>query len=109
MIHIQHSTATKPATTKLSTQQIMPLPQQAVFGCAGMLAQTRLSGENLLSRGLAFVGLWSDCEHGLFSNGLFADGLFTGNHSIDSSVYINRLEPTRYRSGERRRLAATPL
>ena len=104
MIHIQHSTSTKPTGTELSTKQPMPQPQQAVFGCAGMLALTGISGRNLLGRGSAFVGLWSDCEQGLFVDNLFVDSL-----SIDSSAYINRLEPTRYRSGERRRLAAIPL
>lgn len=94
MIHIQPSTATKRTFTK----QIMPLSRQAVFGCAGMLARTGLSGRNLLGRSSAFVGLWSDCEHGLFAGGL----------SVTSSTYINRLESTRYRSGKRRRLAAIP-
>lgn len=107
MIHIQHSTSTKltiskPTGTKLSTKQIIPLPQQAVFGCAGMLPQAGISGENLLGRGSAFVSLWSDCEQGLFVDSLSIDS------SADSSAYINRLEPTRYRSGERTRLAVMP-
>lgn len=86
----------------------MPLPQQAVLGCAGMLSQAGISGRNLLGRGSAFVGLWSDCEQGLFVDNLFVDNLFVDSPSIDGSAYINRLEPTRYRSGERRRLAAIP-
>ena len=77
----------------------MPRPQQAALSCVGMPAGTLVSGWNLLGRGLAFAGLEFDCVDSLFTNGL----------SIDSSDYINRLEPTRYRSGERRRLSAMPL
>ena len=104
MIHIQHSTTTKPTSTNLVTKQAMPLPQQAVFSYAAMLARTGLSGRNLLDSGLAFTGLWSDCEHVLSIDSLSTDRL-----SINSSAYIDRLEPTQYRSGERRRLAAIPL
>lgn len=96
MIRIQHS-STKPAIKPFAKQiakQIMPLSQETVFGCVAVLARTGLSGWNLLGRGLAIVGLSFESERGLF---------------IDSSDYINRLGPTRYRSGERRRLAAIPL
>lgn len=110
MIHLQQPIATKPASTKLATKlatkQSLPLPQQAVLGCAGMLVRAGFSGWNLLGRGLAIAGWSFDCEHALSVDGLSVDGF--DYLSIDSSAYINRLEPTKYRSGERRRLAAIP-
>ena len=103
MTHLQQSTSSKQSAKHI----IMLRPQQTVLkaalGCVEMLVGTLVSGWNLLDRGLAFVGLGFDCVDGLF-NSLFVSGL-----SIDSSDYINRLEHTVYRSGERRRLAAIPL
>ena len=95
-------------STQSKTQRHMPRPQsaQVTFLSAKKTAGTSRSEQEgmkelparevrtrevVLCQNDAFIGLWFEDQNGL---------------SIDSSTYINRLEPKYHRSGDRRRLAA---